>query len=42
MKIKLIEDSLLCTACNARKTGLGLQDRQCDGVLSGNRRHEVH
>jgi hypothetical protein len=30
MKIKLIEDPLLCPACNARMTGLDLHDRQCD------------
>ncbi len=30
MKLKLIEDLLLCPACNTRKTGLGLQDGQCN------------
>jgi hypothetical protein len=29
MKIKLIEEPLLCPVCHNRMTGLGLHDRQC-------------
>ncbi len=35
MKIKLIEDPLRCPACNTRKAGLGLHDRQCDACGMG-------
>ncbi len=30
MKIKLIDDPMICPGCNARMTGLGLRDRQCN------------
>ena len=30
MKLKLIEDPLLCSACNKRKAGPGLHDGQCN------------
>jgi hypothetical protein len=35
MKLKLIEDPLLCSACNTRKAGLGLHDGQCNACGMG-------